>query len=90
MPARLDSVSGRFQCQPGGLGSAQHQNVARHPNACAHVVIRPPEGGLRMDSARLCEPVRSISKERLAVKKGRVTPQTLAEVEDRVRILLEL
>jgi len=55
-----------------------------------HVVIRPPEGGVRMDSALLCEAVRSISKERLAVKWGRVTPQTLAEVEDRVRILLGL
>ena len=55
-----------------------------------HVVIRPPERGVRMDSALLCEAVRSISKERLAVKWGRVTPQTLAEVEDRVRILLGL
>lgn len=53
-------------------------------------MIRPPEGGVRMDSALLCEAVRSISKERLAVKWGRVTPQTLAEVEDRVRILLGL
>ena len=55
-----------------------------------HVVIRPPEGGVRMDSALLCEAVRSVSKERLAVKWGRVSPQTLAEVEDRVRILLGL
>ena len=55
-----------------------------------HVVIRPPEGGVKMDSTILCEALRSVSKERLAVKWGRVSPQTLAAVEDRVRILLGL
>ncbi len=55
-----------------------------------HVVIHPPEGGVKMDSAILCEAVRSVSRERLSTKWGRVSPQTLAEVEDRVRILLGL
>ena len=59
-------------------------------NIPTHVVIHAPEAGVKLDSAILCEAVRSVSKERLAVKWGRVSPQTLAEVEDRVRILLGL
>ena len=55
-----------------------------------HVIVRPPEGGVKMECAILCEALRSVSKERLVVKWGRVNPPTLAEVEDRVRILLGL
>ena len=76
-----------FNASPADLAVPSTKTLRAIPT---HVVIRPPEGGVRMDSALLCEAVRSISKERLAVKWGRVTPQTLAEVEDRVRILLEL
>ena len=57
-------------------------------NIPTHVVIHAPEGGVKVDSAILCEAVRSVSKERLSGKWGRVSSQTLAEVEDRVRILL--
>ena len=59
-------------------------------NIPTHVVIRPPEGGVKLDSAILCEAVRSVSKERLSAKWGRVSQQSIAEVEDRVRILLGL
>jgi mRNA interferase MazF len=55
-----------------------------------HVIVRPPEGGVKMECAILCEALRSVSKGRLVVKWGQVSPQTLAEVEDRVRILLGL
>lgn len=37
-----------------------------------------------------CEDVRSIAKERLVERLGRVSQATLAEVEDRLRILLGL
>jgi mRNA interferase MazF len=55
-----------------------------------HVRIDPPEGGVKKVSFVKCEDVRSVSKERLGRCWGRVTSATLAEIEDRVRILLEL
>ncbi len=55
-----------------------------------HVVVQPPEGGLTNSSALLCEAVRSVSKDRLVSRWGSITPATLAQVEDRLRILLGL
>lgn len=56
----------------------------------SHVRISPPQGGLAVESAALCEAVRSISKERLLKRFGLVSGETLAMVEDRIRILLRL
>jgi mRNA interferase MazF len=55
-----------------------------------HVEIRPPEGGLEKRSFIKCEDVRSVAKERLSERLGTVSPGTLSEVEDRLRILLDL
>ena len=55
-----------------------------------HVEVDPPEGGLTMKSFIKCEDVRSVSKERLLHKLGAVSPVTLADVMDRLRILLDL
>lgn len=55
-----------------------------------HVDVRPPEGGLDRPSYVKCEDVRSVSKERLSRRLGRVTLETLTEVDDRLRILLGL
>jgi mRNA interferase MazF len=55
-----------------------------------HVGVRPPEGGLAAESFVQCENVRSVSKQRLKRRRGRVSPATLEQVEDRVRILLGL
>ena len=54
------------------------------------VVVRPPEGGVKVECAILCDALRSVSKQRLFAKWGRVGSVTLNEVEDRVRILLGL
>ena len=56
----------------------------------SHVPVSPPEGGLQTRSAILCDAIRSIAKERLVRRWGAVSPATLAAVEDRVRILLDL
>lgn len=56
----------------------------------SHVAVVPPEGGLKQGSFIKCEDVRSLATERLAQKLGSVSPQTLSEVEDRLRILLNL
>ena len=55
-----------------------------------HVVVQPPEGGLTNPSALLCEAVRSISKDRLVTRWGTVSPASMSQVEDRLRILLRL
>ena len=55
-----------------------------------HVEIEPNDGGLRVKSFIKCEDVRSISVERLDKCWGTVSPEILAEVEDRLRILMGL
>lgn len=55
-----------------------------------HVEITPPEGGLSVKSYAKCEDVRSISTTRLKRKFGKISSQTIDEVEDRLRILLGL
>jgi mRNA interferase MazF len=56
-----------------------------------HVPIDPPEGGVHARSFILCDTVRSISTARLSGPPwGVVRAATLAEVEDRLRVLLEL
>lgn len=55
-----------------------------------HVPVEPPEGGLEQKSFIKCEDVRSVAKERLTSRLGAVSSETLAAVEDRLRILLGL
>jgi mRNA interferase MazF len=56
-----------------------------------HIPINPPEGGVRARSFILCDALRSIAKERLGSGSwGLVSAQTMAQVEDCLRILLEL
>lgn len=55
-----------------------------------HVEVNPPEGGLSLKSFVKCEDVRSISTARLIKKLGKVSPQTVNSVEDRLKILLGL
>ncbi len=52
--------------------------------------IDPPEGGLPQVSFIICDQVRTISKERLLKPFGAVSDPILAEVEQRLRFLLEL
>ena len=55
-----------------------------------HVQIAPPQGGLRKPSLILCDQVRTISRERLLRTLGSISSATMREVEDRLRILLNL
>jgi len=55
-----------------------------------HVEIRKGDGGTRNDSAILCEAIRSISKDRLISRWGTLSPGAMHEVEDRLRILVDL
>lgn len=55
-----------------------------------HVLVTPPEAGLKSKSYIKCEDVRSVSRARLNKRWGLVSEPTLDAVEDRLRILLEL
>jgi mRNA interferase MazF len=55
-----------------------------------HVSMNPPEGGLSDVSYIKCEDVRSLSRGRLTRFGGRVSLNTMIEVEDRLCILLGL
>jgi mRNA interferase MazF len=55
-----------------------------------HVQVEAEESGLKMTSYVLCDAIRSIAKERLLVKLGSVDNGTLEEIEERLRILLDL
>ncbi|MBM4333818.1 MAG: type II toxin-antitoxin system PemK/MazF family toxin [Deltaproteobacteria bacterium] len=64
--------------------------TAREKGIPWHVEIKSPEGGLNKRSFVRCEDIRSVAKEQLVQKLGRVTQNTMAVVEDRLRILLDL
>lgn len=55
-----------------------------------HVEVQPPEGGLGTRSFIKCEDIRSISRERLENRLGVIEAGTIHQVEDRLRILLDL
>jgi mRNA interferase MazF len=52
--------------------------------------INPPEGGLPQTSYIICDQVRTIAKERLGKRFGVVSPVVLAEVERRLKFMLDL
>ncbi len=55
-----------------------------------HVRIGKGDGGTTNDSVVMCEPIRSVSKERLVSNWGMLSPNAMDEVEDRLRVLLDL
>jgi mRNA interferase MazF len=56
----------------------------------AQVLLRAPEGGLRNDSVVLGEQVRVLAKHRLLRRRGAVSPQALARIEQVLTIALDL
>jgi mRNA interferase MazF len=56
----------------------------------AHVKIAAHEGGLTRPSVIMVDQIRTISRQRLGRRLGAVTPETMAEVEHRLRMLLGL
>lgn len=64
--------------------------TSKAKNIRSHVSLLPPEGGLNLPSFIMCEAMRSVSKQRLIKRLGVISTNTMAEVEDRLRILLDL
>lgn len=53
-----------------------------------HLVLHPPEGGLRLPSYVMCDDVRSVSRERFGERLGTVSSETLRLVKESVETLL--
>ena len=62
--------------------------TSRNRGIPLHVALTPPEGGLKMASVVMPEMVRSISVTRLGKRLGKVTPDTLELVAERLEVLL--
>ena len=102
--AEFDLVRGRDQAgrRPPVIVSADrfHQGLSRLAYVVPltrtdrgspwHIPIQPPEGGLTAPSFIMCDQVRIFSVERLLRRRGQIDGQTLARVEDRLRVLLDL
>ncbi len=56
----------------------------------SHIRVTPPEGGLTATSFILCEQIRTLDLSRFVQRRGAVSPQTLAAVEESLRRLLVL
>lgn len=54
------------------------------------IPVFPPEGGLDERSYAMCEMIRSISKLRLKRQRGKLSDQTMASVEEIIKVLLSL
>lgn len=55
-----------------------------------HVSVAAPEGGLRIDSYVMCDQVVTVTHERVLRRWGSLAPQTIALLEDRLRIVMGL
>ncbi|AZT91439.1 type II toxin-antitoxin system PemK/MazF family toxin [Caldicellulosiruptor changbaiensis] len=64
--------------------------TTKNKNIPLHVKIQPKESGLDRVSFAKPEDIRSISKERLVKKIGRLSDEKLRELEEKIKILLGL
>lgn len=70
-------------------GENRRLTTTAHRNEL-HVRVDPPEGGLNRVSYAMPEMVRSMSTERLGRRIGRVSPDTVEAVTNRVGLLVGL
>lgn len=54
------------------------------------VLIQPPEGGLSKKSVTLPDQLRAVDRGRLVRRLGRLKPKTMLELNDSLRIVLDL
>jgi mRNA interferase MazF len=87
-PALVVSVD-TFNHGPAGLAVVLPV-TSRGKGIALHVSVDPPEAGLTMRSFVKTEDVRSVAVERLTRRLGQVSRATMDQVEDRLRILLDL
>lgn len=88
-PALIVSAD-RLNSSPAELVIAVPLTTTERSAIPWHVEINAPDGGLRKTSYALCEQVRALSKKRLRRRLGTLQGSAAEEVEDRLRILLDL
>ena len=102
--AEFDPVRGREQAdrRPALIGSADRFHQGNSQLAFVlpltrtvrespwQVTLQPPEGGVTAASFVMCDQLRVFSVERLLRRRDAISSSSLAEVEDRLRILLDL
>jgi mRNA interferase MazF len=104
--ARFDPVEGSEQggIRPAVIVSRDQLNAVLHTVVvvpcssyrpgrrvyAAQVLLRAPEGGLRVDSVVLGEQVRVLAKHRLLRRRGVLSPRSLAAIEQILAIALDL
>ena len=64
--------------------------TSKNKNIRSHIAVLPSDGGLNLPSFIMCEAMRSISKERLIKQLGILSPATMLEVENILKILLDM
>jgi mRNA interferase MazF len=64
--------------------------TTERPGHPFRIPVGPPEGGLWKPSTVKCDDIRSISTRRLVERLGVVSWRTMAEIEDRLPLLLGL
>jgi len=64
--------------------------TSQNKNIRSHVPVAKGEGGLTLESYAKCEDVRSISKQRLKKRLGKVSEQTVEKIEEKLRFLMSL
>ncbi|MEW6282711.1 MAG: type II toxin-antitoxin system PemK/MazF family toxin [Candidatus Eremiobacterota bacterium] len=62
--------------------------TAKIRGVITQLALAPPEGGLQVESALMCEQLRSLSHSRFRRRMGRVEPGTLGRVESILARLL--
>ena len=79
-----------FNQSPAGLVIAV-PFTTRHRGIPTHIEVRPPDGGLRDLSFAMCEQLRALAADRLAIRPfGTVSLAVMQAVEDCLRLLLVL
>ena len=61
-----------------------------HPLYPVEVLIRPPEGGLQIESVATLNQIRSLDRRRLIKKLGEVRKHTLDQIDNALRVSLGL
>lgn len=96
-PVRGHEQAGRRPClvisdDLYNLGPAAKHIVlpvtSRYKGIPYHLIIQPPEGGLRLTSYVMCDDVRSVSRDRFGERLGSVSGQTLGLVKENLETLL--
>ena len=64
--------------------------TTKHRPIRSFLKIEPPQGGLPQTSYIICDQIRTIAKERLGKRFGTVSQPVLAEVERRLKFMLDI